>query len=352
MLQQTTGKRIDILKFPLDDQPTFELLQSGETKGVFQLESGGIRDLLQKMKPDHFRDIIATNALYRPGPLEGGMVQQYIDVKNGRRPAEYKLDVLKEILEETHGVMVYQEQVMQILNRLGKIPLAAAYTCIKAISKKKEALIAKNYEQFMKGAVEQGLTKKDAQEMWDMILKFAGYGFNKSHTTAYALVAWQTAYLKAHYPVEFMAALLTGDIPGRNFTSKDSLVEHMEDCERMGIEVVAPCVNQSDVNFTVAEDKIYFAMSAIKGCGVSAAEAIASERKSKGPFKSLFDFCERMEASKCGRSSIETLIKAGAMDCFGAHRAQLTAVVDRALAIRCLGDCRQNERPEKSVWRR
>ena len=166
------------------------------------------------MKPDHFRDIIATNALYRPGPLEGGMVQQYIDVKHGRKPAEYKLDVLKEILEETNGVMVYQEQVMQILNRLGQIPLASAYTCIKAISKKKEKIIAANHADYMKGAVEQGLSKKDAQDMWDMILKFAGYGFNKSHSTAYAAIAWQTAYLKAHYPVEFMAALLTGDIPG------------------------------------------------------------------------------------------------------------------------------------------
>jgi DNA polymerase-3 subunit alpha len=331
LIEQTTGERLDILKFPLDDKPTFALLQSGETKGVFQLESGGIRDLLQKMKPDHFSDIIATNALYRPGPLEGGMVQQYVDVKNGRRPAEYKLDVLKDILEETHGVMVYQEQVMQILNRLGKIQLAAAYTCIKAISKKKEALIAQNYEQFMEGAVEQGLSKKDAQDMWDMILKFAGYGFNKSHSTAYALVAWQTAYLKTHYPVEFMAALLSGDIPGRNFTSKDSLVEHMEDCERMDIEVVAPNVNESDVEFTVADGKVFFAMSAIKGCGTGAAESIAKERKENGPFKSLFDFCERVEAQKCGRSSIECLIKAGAMDCFGVNRAQLFAVMERAM---------------------
>lgn len=331
LIEQTTGQRIDILKFPLDDPASFKLLQSGDTKGVFQLESGGIRDLLQKMKPDHFLDIVATNALYRPGPLEGGMVQQYVDVKNGRKQAEYKLDVLKEILEETHGVMVYQEQVMQILNRLGKIPLAAAYTCIKAISKKKEDLIAKNYEQFMVGAVEQGLVKKDAQDMWDMIIKFAGYGFNKSHSTAYALVAYQTAYLKSHYPVEFMAALLTGDIPGRNFTAKDSLVEHLEDCQKMNVEVVPPCINHSDVDFTVADGKIHFAMSAIKGCGVSAAEAIAAERKENGPFKSLFDLCERVEAAKCSRSSVEVLIKAGALDCFGAHRAQLYAVLDRAM---------------------
>lgn len=331
LIEQTTGEKVDPLTFPLDDKKTFALLQSGDTKGVFQLESGGIRDLLQKMKPDHFRDIIATNALYRPGPLEGGMVQQYIDVKHGRKAAEYKLDVLKEILEETNGVMVYQEQVMQILNRLGQIPLASAYTCIKAISKKKEKIIAANFEEYLKGAVEQGLSKKDAEDMWNMILKFAGYGFNKSHSTAYAAIAWQTAYLKTHYPVEFMAALLTGDIPGRNFTSKDSLVEHMEDCDRMEVEVVAPCVNTSGVQFTVADGKIHFAMSAIKGCGSSAAEAIVKERDENGRFKDIFDFCERVESSKCNRSSIETLIKAGAFDCFGAKRAQLAATIDRAM---------------------
>jgi len=164
-----------------------------------------------------------------------------------------------------------------------------------------------------------------------MILKFAGYGFNKSHSTAYAAIAWQTAYLKAHYPVEFMAALLTGDIPGRNFTSKDSLVEHMEDCDRMGVEVVPPCINQSGVDFTVADGKIHFAMSAVKGCGGSAAAAIAEEREANGPFKDIFDFCERIESSRCNRSSIETLIKAGAMDCFEVKRSQLSAVTDRAL---------------------
>ena len=333
LIKQTTGKLVDPLDFPLDDPKTFELLQAGDTRGVFQLESGGIRDLLQKMKPDHFSDLIATAALYRPGPLEGGMVQQYIDVKHGRKQAEYKLDVLREILTETNGVMVYQEQVMQILNRLGKIPLAAAYTCIKAISKKKEKIIASNYEEYMKGAVEQGLSKKDAQDMWDMIIKFAGYGFNKSHSTAYAAIAWQTAYLKTHYPVEFMAALLTGDIPGRNFMSKDSLVEHMEDCDKMGVEVVAPCINSSGVEFIVAENRIHFAMSAIKGCGIGAAQAIVDAREDKGPFKDIFDFCERVESSKCSRASMETLIKAGAMDCFGAKRSQLQAVADRACLL-------------------
>lgn len=341
LIEQTTGKRIDPLKFPLEDKETFALLQRGETKGVFQLESGGIRDLLQKMKPDHFHDIIATNALYRPGPLEGGMVQDYIEVKHGRKKPQYDHPVLEEILGETHGVMVYQEQVMRILNRLGKIPLASAYTCIKAISKKKESLIAQNFEQFMKGSVENGLTKKQASDFWEMIIKFAGYGFNKSHSTAYALVAYQTAYLKCHYPVEFMAALLTGDIPGRNFTKKDSLVEHLEDCQRMNIEVVPPSVNTSEVEFSVADGKIHFGMAAVKGCGGSAGESIEVERKKNGPFKDIFDFCERIETTSCNRSTIETLIKAGAFDCFGARRSQLFAILDRAIQA---GSSAQNDR--------
>ena len=223
----------------------------GETKGIFQFESGGIRDLLQRMKPDHFRDIIATNALYRPGPLEGGLVDEYIEVKHGRKPANYPHPVMKEVLEETHGVMVFQEQVMRILNLLGGIKLADAYSCIKAISKKKLEMIAKFREAFIDGAREKGLEKKKAEELFSQIEKFAGYGFNKSHSTAYALIAYQTAYLKAHYPVEFMAALLSGDIPGRNFKSKDPLVEHLEDCKRMEVTVVPPNVNRSEVDFAV-----------------------------------------------------------------------------------------------------
>lgn len=331
LIEQTTGKRIDPLKFPLDDEKTFGLLQRGETKGVFQLESGGIRDLLQKMKPDHFLDIVATNALYRPGPLEGGMVDEYVAVKHGRKQAEYKHPVLEEILAETNGVMVYQEQVMRILNRLGGIPLANAYTCIKAISKKKEKLIQQNYGMFIEGAVKSGLAKKDAEDIWNLIIKFAGYGFNKSHSTAYALIAYQTAFLKTHYPVEFMAALLSADIPGRNFKRKDSLVEHLEDSERMGIEVINPDVNTSGVDFTVVDGKIHFALSAIKGCGGGAAEAIVAARQADGPYKDLFDFCERVDPQACNRAAIETLIKAGAMDSFGAKRSQLLAVIERAL---------------------
>jgi DNA polymerase-3 subunit alpha len=787
LIEQTTGVRVDPYKFPLDDKKTFALLQRGETKGIFQLESGGIRDLLQKMKPDHFRDIIATNALYRPGPLEGGMVQEYVDVKHGRKAPEYIHPICERILSETNGVMVYQEQVMRILSELGGIELASAYTCIKAISKKKEELIAKNRDQFLKGAVANGVSQQQALDFWNMIIKFAGYGFNKcvvgetqivnaetgerttveelflnrrdwtihalndhgklvprqvtdvvwngrkrvyrlttsrgatltatanhplrtldgwtwlghlqpgdriasarqlktagsvewpahevialagllsegntchptclyffnncrqlvddfvhaaeqfpetvarvttrrvgryevcvstgrdarfqtgqvpwnasrrtssiatevaplvarsgayewaktlgilgrkaaekripsacfcltdnnlelligrlwagdgfvgapgqmpyyatssaelardlqllllrlgivtrrqqkqfryqyqgmprvgtgytvhvvgkesveaflnrvaphalgreaqvarfreyvaarqpdltakdtlpadvrrwvdderrhhgltwrdleaqsgvsvkeltgrgsakkrgfrrstirrlasffssqrlldladadlfwdtvvsiesagiqetydltveedhnflaeglvvhnSHSTAYALIAYMTAYLKAHYPVEFMAALLSGDINGRNFKTKDSLVEHKEDCERMEIELEPPDVNRSGVDFTVAGGKIQFGLAAIKGCGGAAGEAIVAARQAGGPFRDLFDFCERVDASGASRSTIETLIKAGAFDSFKAKRSQLAAVIDRAV---------------------
>jgi DNA polymerase III subunit alpha len=286
---------------------------------------------LQRMKPDHFRDIIATNALYRPGPLEGGMVDDYIQVKHGRQEAEYKHPVMKEVLEETHGVMVYQEQVMRILNRLGGIQLANAYSCIKAISKKKLEMIAKFREEFIEGAHKQGMAKKEAAELFGLIEKFAGYGFNKSHSTAYALIAYMTAYLKAHYKVEFMAALLSSDITGRNFKRKDSLVEHMEDCQRMGLTVLPPDVNRSGSEFTVADGQICFGLSAIKGCGGAAANAIAAERSARGPYRSLFDFCERLDSGTVNRTAVESLIKAGAFDSLGAHRSQLFAAIDRAM---------------------
>jgi DNA polymerase-3 subunit alpha len=346
LVQQSRGERIDPHTFPLDDSETFALLCRGETKGIFQLESGGIRDLLQRMKPDHFRDIIATNALYRPGPLEGGMVDDYIEVKHGRTAPAYPHPVTKDVLEETHGVMVFQEQVMRILNLLGGIELADAYSCIKAISKKKLPIIAKFREDFVAGARQQGLDKKKAEELFSQIEKFAGYGFNKSHSTAYALIAYQTAYLKAHYPVEFMAALLSGDIPGRNFKSKDSLVEHLEDCQRMGVDVVPPDVNHSEVDFAVCDGKILFGLSAIKGCGTSAAETIVSTRRSGGAFTSLFDFCERVDPQACGHATIETLVKAGAFDSFGAHRSQLMAAIERAMqsGAAVLADRRSGQR--------
>ena len=301
--------------FPLDDQPTFALLQRGETKGVFQLESGGIRDLLQRMKPDHFHDIIATNALYRPGPLEGGMVDDYVAVKHGRKAAEYKHPVL----EGDPG---------RNARRDGLPGTGDADSESPGRHRTGQGLHLHQGDQQEKGSADRrelrevhrrlrrptDWAKKDAEEIWNLIVKFAGYGFNKSHSTAYALIAYQTAYLKTHYPVEFMAALLSGDIPGRNFKKKDSLVEHMEDCERMGIEVVPPDVNHSDVDFSVAEGKIFFALSAIKGCGGGAAEAIVGRtedgRTLPRPVRLLRTCRSRLPATA---PTIETLIKAGAI---------------------------------------
>ncbi|MEZ6057178.1 MAG: DNA polymerase III subunit alpha [Planctomycetaceae bacterium] len=357
------------IDFPLDDKETFALLQRGETKGIFQLESGGMRDLLTKMRPDKFEDIIATSALYRPGPLEGGMVMQYVDVKNGRKEPEKVHPIIDEVLEETYGVMVYQEQVMRILNRLGGIELASSYKCIKAISKKKFDDIAKYKEQFLDGAVSQGMSRDQAADIFNLIEKFAGYGFNKSHSTAYGAIAYQTAYLKAHYPAEFMAALLSCGME-----SSDRMSEHTDDCRRMGIGILPPDVNMSDVLFrvvtsrdgdaalaagnapatakgsprkkkgakeevveatrtggTAGQGSVAFGMGAIKGVGEGAVQAIVDEREANGRFKHIFDLCERVDPKQLTKGVLEILIKAGALDSFGANRAQLMLVMERAV---------------------
>ncbi|QDU64838.1 DNA polymerase III subunit alpha [Planctomycetes bacterium Pan216] len=326
IIQHVRGIEMDVLTIPLTDKETYDLLQRGETKGVFQLESEGIRGLLMRMKPDRFDDIIATAALYRPGPLGGGMVDQYVNVKHGREQPEYAHDVLKGILEETYGVMVYQEQVMRILNRLGGIELADAYKCIKAISKKKMEVIAKYRSQFIEGAESCGLKGSKAEEIFKLIEHFAGYGFNKSHSTAYALVAYQTAYLKAHYPAEFMAALLSSEID-----KTDMLVEHIDDCRRMGIEVKPPDVNEGEVGFTVVEGVIRFGLAAIKGAGEKAIEAIVAERDKDGRYRDFFDFLERIDTKLVNKSCIEALIKAGAFDSMGVFRSQLQEALPMAL---------------------
>ena len=336
---------IDIDHLPLNDAKTFELLQRGESKGVFQLESSGIRDLLIKMKPDRFADIIATNALYRPGPLNGGMVEEYVDVKNGRKQATYLHPVLKEILEETYGVMVYQEQVMRILNRLGGIELSQAYATIKAISKKKAEFIAQSRDQFLKGAQAQGLDREKSAKIFDLIVHFGGYGFNKSHSTAYALVAFQTAYLKAHYPTEYMAAVLSSEMDG---AERDKfLIEHVEDCRRLGIDVLKPNINEGNLDFRVGDlGKIHFGLGAIKGVGFKAVEAVVKARDQKGPFKSLDDFFERIPTREVGAGCVETLIRAGAFDCLDARRPnllrnQLLCVLPRAIQS---GQAKQDDR--------
>jgi len=340
LIEKTRGKKIDLDKIPLDDATTYALLQCGDAKGVFQFESDGIRELLKRMKPDHIRDLIACNALYRPGPLGGGMVDAYVNRKHGREKPVYQHALMAEVLSETYGIMVYQEQVMRILNRLGGIELSSAYACIKAISKKKHDIIDQRRAEFIKGAQERGMSETTACEIFDLIVHFGGYGFNKSHSAAYSILGYQTAYLKAHYTPEFMAALLSSEIEDSN--KRDNLVQHIEDARRLGVDVLAPNVNAGEIDFSVAEGKILFGLTAIKGVGRGAAEEIVRARRERGPFKDLFDLCERIDLKIVPRAAIERLIKAGALDCFGARRAPWMHVLPQAL--QAAGEIQQDRR--------
>ncbi len=325
---------------PHGDAKTFALLQRGDAKGVFQLESDGIRELLKRMKPDNIRDLIATNALYRPGPLGGGMVDAYVNRKHGREKPTYQHPLMEEVLNETYGVMIYQEQVMRVLNRLGGIELASAYACIKAISKKKQEIIDERKAEFIRGAQERGVSEKTAHEIFDLIVQFAGYGFNKSHSAAYALLGYQTAYLKAHYTAEFMAALLTSEIEDGN--KRDIMVEHIADARRLGAEVLPPDVQTCEPDFTVDNGKVLFGLVAIKGLGSGAAREIHRARTEKGPFADLFDFCERIDHTKVPKAAIEKLIKAGGFDSLGGKRAQLMEALPRAVGA--AGQMQQDRR--------
>lgn len=329
LIRANHGITINLRTLPIDDPKVYRLLQRGDARGVFQLESPGIRELLKRLKPDNIRDIIALMALYRPGPLEGGMVDSYVNRKHGTEKATYAHPVMKEVLEETYGVMVYQEQIMRILNRLGGIELSSAYACIKAISKKKQDTIDQRREEFIRGAVERGLAREVAEEIFQLIVVFGGYGFNKSHSAAYAMIGYHTAYLKTHYLAEFMAALLTSEIDDAN--KRDILVEHIGDARRLGVEVLSPDVNLSEGRFHVMNGKIVFGMTAIKGVGAGASEAIMAARANGGPFKDIFEFCERVDPRLVPKTAIEKLIKAGAMDTFCSNRARMMAGLNGAV---------------------
>jgi DNA polymerase-3 subunit alpha len=329
LIQKTRGETIDVYKLPLDDPETYALLQRGDGKGVFQFESEGIRELLKRLRPDNIRDIVACTALYRPGPLDGGMVDAYVNRKHGRERPTYAHPVMEEILSETYGIMVFQEQVMRILNRLGGIELSSAYACIKAISKKKQDVIDQRRLDFIQGAQERGVGAGIAEEIFGLIVYFAGYGFTKSHSAAYALVSYQTAYLKAHYTPEFMAALLTSEIEDGN--KRDVMVEHIADARRLGVDVLPPSVNASDGDFTVRDGDVVFGLVGVKGVGRGAGEAITRARTEGGPFQDLFDFCERIDLKAVNKTALEKLVRAGALDCLGGHRAQLMHALPRAL---------------------
>jgi DNA polymerase III subunit alpha len=330
LVKRIKGIEIDIESVDFTDPKVLELFCRGETKGVFQFESGGMRDLLMKMRPDRLEDLIAANALYRPGPME--LIPLYCNRKNGREKVPQVHPIMDRILAETYGIMVYQEQVMQIFNQLGGIELSAAYKLIKAISKKTTEVIAKYQPDFLKGAQANGVNREKAQEIFDLILKFGGYGFNKSHSTRYAIIAFQTAYLKTYHPVEYMAALLTFEMG-----STDKVVEYIEECRARGITVQAPDINVSDKDFTPIYVKdtgiIRFGLMAVRGVGEKAVEAIMAERTRAGAFTSLYDFCERVDMRQVTRSTIEALIKCGAFSSMKAKRAQLLAILDRAVEM-------------------
>ncbi len=315
----------DLLNLDFDDPYTYRLLASGDTTGVFQLESSGMKDLLVRLKPECFDDVIALVALYRPGPLDSGMVDDFVERKHGRKSVEYLVPELKPILKETYGVIVYQEQVMKIAGVLANYTMADADGLRKAMGKKIAEMMAKHRELFMKGAEENNIPADKAKKIFDLMEKFGGYGFNKSHSAAYALIAFQTAFLKAHFPVEFMASLLTSEMH-----STDGVVKYIVECRSHDIPVLPADINESDKEFTVTDSKIRFGLVAVKNVGEAAIESIIGERK-EGKFSSLFEFCERVDLRKVNKRVIESLIKCGAFDYTGAYRSQMLASLEDAL---------------------
>jgi DNA polymerase-3 subunit alpha len=325
LIETTRGVKLDLDRLPYDDAATYELFSKGLTSGVFQFESGGMRDILRRYKPNHLADLTALNALYRPGPLQGGMIDDFIARKHGHKPITYDLPELEEILAETYGVIVYQEQVMQIAHRLAGFSLGQADLLRRAMGKKKPEEMAALRERFVNGAVEKGYPKKKIIRIFDLMEQFAGYGFNKSHSAAYAVLAYITAYLKANCPVEFMAALLTNEMG-----NTDKVVQYLNECREMGIQLLPPDIQTGAWHFTPAEQAIRFGLGAIKNVGRNAVDAIIAAREGVGRFDSLFEFCEMVDPRTLNKRVLESLIKAGAMDSLGA-RWQLWAAVDRAL---------------------
>ena len=312
-------------KIELTDAATYRLLSAGDTTGVFQLESSGMKDLLVRLRPECFDDIIALVALYRPGPMESGMIDDYVARKHGKKAVEYMVPELEPILRETYGVIVYQEQVMKIAADLANYSMAEADDLRKAMGKKIVEIMARHRQRFVEGAVANKIPEKKARKLFDLIEKFGGYGFNKSHSAAYALIAYQTAFLKAHFAVEIMASLLTSEMH-----STDGVVKFIAECRHHDIPILPPDINKSDTEFTVDGSRIRFGLVAVKNVGESAIESIIASRTDQ-PFESLFDFCERVDLKKVNKRVIESLIKCGAFDSTGAKRSQMMAALESAL---------------------
>jgi len=328
LVEKTTGQALTLDELKMGDNETFQLISRGKTTGVFQLESTGMKELLRNLKPGAFEDIVASVALYRPGPLGSNMVDDFIKRKHGEIKKTYLLPQLEEILNETYGVIVYQEQVMRIAQVLANYSLAEADLLRKVISKKKADEMAQQKERFLAGTGQNGLNSNKAGHVFDLIEKFGGYGFNKSHSVAYAMIAYFTAYLKAHYPVQFMAALLTEDMG-----SQDKTIKNIAECKEMDIPILPPDINESQVDFSVVGESIRFGLAAVKNVGFKAVEAIVHERERKGPFVSLRDFCKRVDKSKVNKRVLEGLIQCGAFDFTRVFRSRLFASLNDAIAF-------------------
>ncbi|UCD71412.1 MAG: DNA polymerase III subunit alpha [Syntrophobacterales bacterium] len=341
LINQKGDREIDIHRLDLGDKKTFELLGSGATTGIFQLESSGMKELLVKLKPESFDDIIALVALHRPGPLGSRMVDDFIKRKHGNVPILFEIPQMEEILRETYGVIVYQEQVMKIASSLANFSLGDADVLRRAMGKKNPKEMDRQKEKFLEGAKRRGIDSQKAERVFDLMAKFAEYGFNKSHSAAYALIAYQTAHLKAHYRIEFMAALLTCEME-----NTDKIVKYIGECQDMGIEILPPDVNESYRDFTVIGNKIRFGLAAVKNVGSGAVDSIISEREKNGPFKDIFDFCQRADLRKVNKRVLESLIKCGAFDFAGNHRSQMMAALNEAIEMAQL---RQREKVSKQV---
>ena len=317
-----------IEQLPIDDAPTYALLKSCKTTAMFQLESRGMKDLINRLKPDKFEEIVALVALFRPGPLQSGMVDDYINRKHGRTSVKYPHPSLEPILKPTYGVILYQEQVMQIAQVLSGYTLGSADLLRRAMGKKKPEEMALQRESFVKGAGANGVSEKLAADIFDLIEKFAGYGFNRSHSAAYALIAYQTAWLKAHYPAAFMSAVLSSDMD-----KTDKVVTMTAECRDIKLRVLPPDINRCEFQFVPVDDKtVLYGLGAIKGLGESAIETILQTREADGPFQDLFDLCKRIDMRRVNRRVMESLIKAGALDGLGTHRHALMASLTKALA--------------------
>ncbi len=328
LIVKTRGIRVDIDNIPLDDKKSYDMLSAANSFGIFQLESGGMRDLLKKMKPSQFEDLVAILALYRPGPMGSGMLDDFVKRKRGEAPIKYPHAQLEGVLKDTYGIIVYQEQVMQIANVLAGFTMAQADDLRRAMSKKIAEVMEKVRQQFVEGCRKtSNISEFEANKLFDLIDYFSGYGFNRSHSAAYALITYRTAYLKANYPVEFMCALLTSEKD-----NTDKVVEYVKEAEAMGIKILPPSINTSLATFNVVgENVIDYGLLAVKNVGALAIESIVHERQKGGPYQSLFDFCNRVDLRLNNKKVVESLVKCGAMDCFKLYRAQLLAMAERAL---------------------